>query len=92
MEDLSETLTTMIETVNGLSNASNDSKDGQTGQNDDPMAQIVQILSSHLESLQWIDGAVKDMEGKVGDVEKRLKDAGGATTGSGIRRGYGLNR
>ena len=92
MEDLSETLTNMIETVNSLSGTSTDGKDAQNGQNEDPMAQIVQILSSHLESLQWIDGAVKEVEGKVGDVERRLKDAGGTTTGSTGRRGYGLNR
>jgi nuclear pore complex protein Nup62 len=61
----------MIDQVNALSAA-----DDAT--NDDPMNQIVQILSSHLESLQWIDGAVRDVESKVTDVEKRVRDSGGS--------------
>ncbi|THH02420.1 hypothetical protein EW026_g470 [Hermanssonia centrifuga] len=52
LDDLSGSLTQMIEQVNGLSISSETKTAG-----DDPMGQIAQILSSHLESLQWIDGA-----------------------------------
>ncbi|KAJ7591182.1 Nsp1-like C-terminal region-domain-containing protein [Mycena floridula] len=54
---------------------------------DEPMSQIAQILSSHLESLQWIDGAVRDVEGKVSEVEKRVDSS---AMGGGQRRGFGL--
>ncbi|KAG0708820.1 Nsp1-like C-terminal region-domain-containing protein [Suillus ampliporus] len=57
---------------------------------------ISQILSSHLDSLQWIDGAVREVEGKVNEVERRVREAGGVNTvlGSGPTktRGFGLNR
>jgi len=65
---------------------------------DDPMAQIAQVLSNHLESLQWIDGASRELEEKVVEVEKRIKDVGGvsqniSSLGGGSRsRGFGLNR
>lgn len=92
LDDLSLSLVQMIEAVNTISGPETPDK----GAGEDPMAQISQILSSHLESLQWIDGAVKDVETKVGDVEKQVR---GITTdnsnGSGAgpkSRGYGLGR
>ncbi|RDB22852.1 Nucleoporin NSP1 [Hypsizygus marmoreus] len=86
LDDLSGSLTQMIESVNALSLPSNDS-----GPVDDPMAQIAQILSSHLESLQWIDGAVREVDSKVSDVERRVKESGGSTSGQ-RGRSFGLNR
>jgi len=90
LDDLSGSLTQMIDSVNALSLPSNDTASG-----DDPMAQIAQILSSHLESLQWIDGAVREVESKVSEVEKRVKDSGhGMANGAGqkTRGGFGLYR
>ncbi|KAG9317592.1 hypothetical protein JVU11DRAFT_1800 [Chiua virens] len=55
LDDLSGSLTQMIDSVNALSLTS--SVNGPSHGNEDPMVQISQILSSHLESLQWIDGA-----------------------------------
>ncbi|KAF8639743.1 hypothetical protein AX17_001005 [Amanita inopinata Kibby_2008] len=88
LDDLSGSLSQMIDSVNTLS------LPGDSTSADDPISQIAQILSSHLESLQWIDGAVRDVEGKVSEVEKRVKESGvlmstGLTSKS---RGYGLNR
>lgn len=76
----------MIESVNELSLASDEKA------SDDPMGQIAQILSSHLESLQWIDGAVREVETKVGDVEKRIRASeGGNASGGGTKsRGFGV--
>jgi nuclear pore complex protein Nup62 len=74
LDDLTGSLTQMIEAVNTLSLSSG--PPDSSGPGDDPMAQIAQILSSHLESLQWIDGAVHEVEGKVGEVEKRIKESG----------------
>ncbi|OAX43848.1 hypothetical protein K503DRAFT_765463 [Rhizopogon vinicolor AM-OR11-026] len=94
LDDLSGSLTQMIDSVNALSLTPNGLQ-GTVG-NDDPMIQISQILSSHLDSLQWIDGAVREVEGKVNEVERRVREAGGVSTvmGSGATksRGFGLNR
>ncbi|KAK7061610.1 nucleoporin NSP1 [Favolaschia claudopus] len=86
LDDMSGSLTQMIEAVNTLSLPDSENA------GDDPMGQIAQILGSHLESLQWIDGAVREVETKVTEVEKRVKDSGynpGASTGA-KRGGYGL--
>lgn len=78
----------MIDSVNTLSLSAPGSGDSQ---GEDPMAQIAQILGSHLESLQWIDGAVREVEGKVTEVEKGIKDAGlGGGLSGGKSRGFGL--
>lgn len=94
LDDLSGSLTQMIDSVNTLSLTPNGLQ-GMVG-NDDPMTQISQIMSSHLDSLQWIDGAVREVEGKVNEVERRVREAGGVNTvvGSGTTksRGFGLNR
>ncbi|KII94620.1 hypothetical protein PLICRDRAFT_169358 [Plicaturopsis crispa FD-325 SS-3] len=87
LDDLSGSLTQMIESVNALSLGPGPGENKSQG--DDPMAQIAAILSSHLESLQWIDGAVREVESKVTDVERRVNLSGG---GGGKSRGFGLNR
>jgi nuclear pore complex protein Nup62 len=87
LDDLSGSLTEMIESVNSLSISSNPSESA-----DDPMTQIAQILSSHLESLQWIDVAVREVESKTVDVEKRVRESGHNLSNSGTKaRGFGLN-
>lgn len=88
LDDLSGSLTQMIESVNALSISSSSSDSA-----DDPMTQIAQILSSHLESLQWIDTAVREVENKTADVEKRVRESGHSLSNPGPRaRGFGLNR
>lgn len=88
LDDLSNSLVQMIESVNGLSEPVADNNT-----NDDPVGQIAQILSSHLESLQWIDGAVKEVDGKLTDVEQRVRASDGGSQINGSRsRGYGLGR
>lgn len=95
LDDLSSSLTQLIDSVNSMSMAQGDSKAASA---DEPMAQIAQVLSNHLESLQWIDGASRELEEKVVEVEKRIKDVGGVSQstpsmGGGSRsRGFGLNR
>lgn len=93
LDDLSGSLVQMIESVNALSTQpGDDAKDP----NDDPMSQIAQILSSHLDSLQWIDGAVKEVESKVTEVERRVRGVSETTSSissGGVKsRGYGLGR
>ncbi|KAF8623435.1 hypothetical protein AX15_006377 [Amanita polypyramis BW_CC] len=88
LDDLSSSLSQMIDSVNTLS------LPGDATSADDPMSQISQILSNHLESLQWIDGAVREVENKVGEVEKRVKDSGISMTSNltSKSRGFGVNR
>lgn len=93
LDDLSGSLVQMIESVNALSTPLTDNT--KKGLGEDPMNQIAQILSSHLESLQWIDGAVREVEGKVVDIEKRVRGAGEAVGGQANNsksRGFGLGR
>ena len=91
----------MIDSVNTLTDSNDAAK--QLSKGDAPLEQIAQILSSHLEGLQWIDGAVREVDTKVTGVEKRLKEAsignsgvganGSSTTGYGSStrsRGYGF--
>lgn len=86
LDDLSSSLSQMIESVNALS-LPNDTTSAE-----DPMSQIAQILSNHLESLQWIDGAVREVDNKVGEVEKRIKESGASTGFTSKSRGFGVNR
>ncbi|KAF8914054.1 Nsp1-like C-terminal region-domain-containing protein [Gymnopilus junonius] len=86
LDDLSGSLTQMIDSVNALSIVSKPAESAE-----DPLSQISQILSSHLESLQWIDGAVREVESKTNEVEKRIKDSGHSLPGSKVRS-FGLTR
>lgn len=63
----------MIDSVNTLSEGSTEGSDSSA--KDAPLEVIAQILSSHLESLQWIDTAVREVDTKVTDVEKRIREA-----------------
>ncbi|KAL5527641.1 hypothetical protein ACEPAG_6442 [Sanghuangporus baumii] len=105
LDDLSRSLLQMIESVNSLSESEDIGSDVSRSRGDAPLEQIALILSSHLESLQWIDSAVKEVESKVTDVERLVRDAsvngsrsGGGSSGSfkesvnGLRgsRGFGL--
>ncbi|TDL29701.1 hypothetical protein BD410DRAFT_780184 [Rickenella mellea] len=95
LDDLSRTLTQMIESVNTVT----EPQDGGEANAEDPLKQISQILSSHLDSLQWIGGAVMEVDTKVHDIEKRIREtASPASVGSGPghtstpsrSRGFGL--
>ncbi|KAH8986171.1 Nsp1-like C-terminal region-domain-containing protein [Lactarius deliciosus] len=95
LDDLSSSLTQLIESVNTMSVGQGNTKPTPA---EDPMAQIAQVLSNHLESLQWIDGASRELEEKVGEVEKRIKDVSGVPHGTPVpggssrSRGFGLTR
>jgi nuclear pore complex protein Nup62 len=58
----------------------------------DPMTQTAQILSSHLESLQWIDGSVRELESSISDVEKRVREAGVTANGNGMGNSSNFSR
>jgi len=86
----------MIESVNVL-----DPKAAPgSGSVDDPMQTITNVLDQHLSSLAWIDQNVRDVEGKVRDIGKKIEEQGGGRTtpsaGGGFTastsrpRGFGL--
>lgn len=79
LDDLSRSLTQMIDSVNYISEPGNEAT-----KKDAPLDQIASILSSHLESLQWIDGAVREVDSKVTDVEKRIRDASGNSNSASV--------
>lgn len=77
LDDLTRTLMQMIDSVNELSESPEDASgvEGAQSKNENPLEQIAQILSSHLESLQWIDGAVREVDSKVTEVERLVREA-----------------
>jgi nuclear pore complex protein Nup62 len=79
LDDLSRSLTQMVESVNSLNlspGPSQGSGAASDGTQDDAISTIAGILNAHLSSLQWIDGSLKEMEGKVKDAERMIKDTG----------------
>ena len=68
------------------------SADGAAQSNEDALSQIGEILSSHLMSLLWIDGSVKEVESRINEVEKRVRLAEESSPGVGLKgRGLGLS-
>ncbi|KAF9093910.1 FG-nucleoporin nsp1 [Mortierella sp. AD031] len=61
LDDMSLNLTSMIEEINQTSTK-------PEGDSSDPVNQIVQILNSHLTSLQWIDDNTTSLQSKVKEV------------------------
>ena len=100
LDDLSRSLTQMVESVNSLNLSPGPSQSSGTtddGSQENAISTIAGILNAHLSSLQWIDGSLKDMEGKVKDAERKINDPGargGARNnpddGNSRSRGYGL--
>lgn len=95
LDDLSRSLTQMVESVNGLNLSPGPSQaaGADNTSQEDAISTISGILNAHLSSLQWIDGSLKEMDGKVRDAERKIKDgAKRRTSGEGISRSrsYGL--
>ena len=93
LDDLSHSLSQMIEAVNALSDPAGDVTNSAE-KNETPLDQIAQILSSHLDSLQWIDTAVREVETKVTDVEKRIREVSTGSNGaaSSVSGSNGISR
>lgn len=94
LDDLSHSLSSMIDTVNALSvpadasaNATSSSPFAAAG-SVDPIAQIEAILNAHLGSLQWIDNAVKELEVKVKEVEAQQESGSSSDGYSSASYGY----
>jgi len=82
LDDLTKSLGQMIETVNGLALSSG----AEASDKDDPLTQIAEVLNEHLASLNWIDGAVGEVESKLKHVAPRL--SGLSNSNSSSRRTY----
>ena len=82
LDDLSRSLLQMIDSVNSLSADERDGSDAKS-KNAAPLEQIAQILASHLEGLQWIDGAVREVDAKVNEVERAMREASAGSSRNG---------
>lgn len=76
LDTTSNSLTSLIQTLNSLSPALRPST--LSGAAEDPLTQIAAILNAHLGSLRWIGGTteslkknVLELEGRVGQVSGR---------------------
>ena len=83
LDDLTKSLGQMIESVNELSVSTG----AESSDKEDPLTQIAEVLNEHLASLNWIDEAVGETEGKMRQISPRIA---AATTSHGPgRRGPG---
>jgi hypothetical protein len=67
--------TTMKPADNTTSLAASAKAQDKTLEEADPMVQIQAILNAHLDSLSWINGTVRELEGKVSDLERKFGTA-----------------
>lgn len=81
LDDLSRSLTALINEVNSLSpstsaSAGGDAKNGaSSSMEQDPVGAIAAILNAHLSSLAWIEKTVESLNDQVSDLEGRMKTA-----------------
>lgn len=66
LDDVNRNLNVMVEEINKMGNA----KQATNNDDDDVVTQIVQILNSHLSSLQWIDTHSVQLQNKIQEVTK----------------------
>lgn len=79
LSEMSHSLTDMIEEINIASNKlsnTNNSASNAAARQDDPLAQIVRVLNSHLLQLQTIDDGAKDLGRKVEQAQQEAKVLG----------------
>jgi nuclear pore complex protein Nup62 len=90
LDDLTKSITQMIQAVNELSVSSG----AEASSKDDPLTQIAEVLNEHLASLNWIDGAVGEVETRIKDAALRLSNGKDSNTdGSKLKAsGYRWNR
>lgn len=81
MDDLSRSLTSLINEVNSLSSSSgllpSDSSDGMMAGQQNPVTAIAAILNAHLSSLSWIEKMGDTLADQVAEIEGRMKTASG---------------
>ncbi|KAI9825634.1 MAG: FG-nucleoporin nsp1 [Thelocarpon impressellum] len=66
LDDMGKDLKTMIEEINNASTTLS-----KTSKTEDPLAQIVKILNSHLSSLQWIDQNASALQAKISAAQNQ---------------------
>lgn len=82
LDNLSKSLSQMIESVNSLTVPTQSAGAGTSGDSDgqraeDPLTQIAAVLNAHLKSLTWINATVQEVEGKVAEAESKVKEVAG---------------
>lgn len=96
LSEMSHSLTDMIEEINIASNklhSTTQSSSAPTGaaRQDDPLAQIVRVLNSHLSQLQTIDDGARTLGQKVEQAQKEARVIGQnqGVNGAGWVEGFG---
>jgi len=72
LTEMSHSLTDMIEEINSASTKLGNNQ--QTSRSaDDPLADIVRVLNSHLAQLQTIDSGAAALQGKVANAQREAR-------------------
>ncbi|KAG8905959.1 FG-nucleoporin nsp1 [Tulasnella sp. 403] len=85
LDELAGSLSSMIEEVNNVtatnssyamkpsdSSATLSNSQNLGSEDADPLVQIQSILNAHLEVLTWMNGSARELEGKVGNLERKF--------------------
>ncbi len=67
----------MVDEVNNVTSSggmkpSDNTASLQGDEDADPMVQVQAILNAHLDSLTWINSSVRELEGRVGEMENKF--------------------
>lgn len=74
-ERINTQLNIMAGTMKELIDKLNRAQDSPTDTSSNPVAQIVQILNAHLNSLQWIDTSATQLTAKINETERLFRQA-----------------
>jgi nuclear pore complex protein Nup62 len=65
LDQMSLTLKTLVDKINN--------KQARTDDNENQIHQIVRVLNSHLNSLQWIDQSTNQLQNRLSEIGKSLQ-------------------
>lgn len=77
LDELARRLTTLVEDVNGISETQATDQ-GKEDRGADAFGQIVQILNSHLSSLEWVDSQTAQLQERARNAQKIYQEANAA--------------
>lgn len=86
LTEMHHSLTSMIEEINSAStnlggSTTSQHQQQQARSTDDPLAEIVRVLNSHLAQLQTIDGGAAALQAKVSAAQRETRQLGASTQG-----------
>lgn len=72
LDDMSRSLSSLIQDVNGLSHSAGITMGAGEEGDSDPLVQIAAILNAHLTGLTWIENSSESLRKQVDDLEGRV--------------------